>query len=258
MNIFFVLLTFHACHSMLVNNPKIPFVTKLINGLSIRTKITITGRTQPGAFRFVATILFQFNLKPPFRIRFELFSLYILSFGINIRHGWTEEGGTILFHFNPRFDEPNVLTATHLDGLGWMNFSKSRFPKGNHFKKGNNFTVEIVCKEDQFNVIVDGVHFLVYKYILPLKIADILEIQEVRDRDVEIFFVDVSNSIMDTIVFPRTAKKDLNSSESDTSENIIASNSASPYAVVVLIFCAFVNSFFHGYFMGKGVGILSV
>ncbi|CAL8068488.1 unnamed protein product [Orchesella dallaii] len=130
--------------------------TKLDNGPSVGTKITVKGRILLGAFRFA----------------------------INIRHGWTEEGGTFLFHFNPRYDEPNVIIDVHIWGHGWINYGICRYPKGSHFRKGSNFTVEIVCEEDQFNVTVDGQPFLEFKYMLPLRFADMLEINGVRNRDV--------------------------------------------------------------------------
>ncbi|CAL8068480.1 unnamed protein product [Orchesella dallaii] len=208
MKYFLVLLIFHACHSMLVNNPQIPFTRKLSNGFSVGTKITITGQTLPGAYRFA----------------------------INIRNGWKEEGGTVMFHFNPRFDEPNVVIATHFDGLGWMDFGTHRFPKENHFLVGNNFTVEILCQKEQFSVAVDGDPFLVYKYMIPLEIADTLEIKGVRNRDVEIFLVSVTNLPKEPIDLSGIAETDVNLNESVASANNVSCGSSSPFLVLLKIF----------------------
>ncbi|CAL8068476.1 unnamed protein product [Orchesella dallaii] len=208
MKILLVLLTFHACHSMQINNPKIPFVTKLANKLTVGTKITVTGRTLPHVYRFA----------------------------INIRQGWKEVGGINLFHFNPRLDGPNVITGTHIEGVGWINFGHHEFPYGSHFQKGNNFTVEIECQKEQFSVKLDGDHFLVYKYMLPVEVADVLEIKTVRNQDIEIFSVSVSSSSMvDIMDFSGTVRKDLNFDDTDTPGNNVLCDSSSPFLIAFLI-----------------------
>ncbi|CAL8068514.1 unnamed protein product [Orchesella dallaii] len=245
MRIFLVLLIFHACHSMLVNNPQLPYVTKLDNGLSIGTKITVTGRTLPGAYQFVAitdSSLIYTSFKT---YLFTYFWLNVSRFAINIRHGWREKGGVVLFHFNPRYFASIVLTASHIDGPEWINFGKSRFPMESRFRKGNNFTVEMVCEKDQFNVTVDGVPYLVFEYMLPLEIADMLEIKGVRNRDVEIFSFDISNSFnADTIVLSENGKSDLNFYESETSGNNVTCDSSCPYLLAFLILFVILSAIF--------------
>ncbi|CAL8068486.1 unnamed protein product [Orchesella dallaii] len=144
-----------------------------------------------------------------------------------------------MLHFNPRFDEPNVVIATHFDGLGWIDFGKPRYPKENHFLVGNNFTVEILCQKEQFSVAVDGDPFLVYKYMIPLEIADTLEIKGVRNRDVEIYLVSVTNLPKEPIDLSGIAETDVNLNESVTYANKVSFDSSSPFLVLLKIFLIF-------------------
>ncbi|CAL8068478.1 unnamed protein product [Orchesella dallaii] len=205
-------------------------VTMLGNGLSVGDKITVTGRILPGAY----------------------------SFAINIHHKWTQEKEIILFHFNPRISASHVAYDTYIYGHAWITFGSKHSEI--YFREGNNFTVEILCQEDQFNVTVDGDSFLEYKYELPLNIADMLEIKRDPNRDVEIFSVGVSKSAQ--ITYSGNTKKDLNSykfrtvtnwtsNASDTFENTCTCDSTSTYAVAFLIFLCVCLQFslwlFYGY-----------
>ncbi|CAL8068520.1 unnamed protein product [Orchesella dallaii] len=197
----------------MVKNPEIPFKTKLDIELLVGTKITVTGHILLDAFRFA----------------------------INIRHGWKAEGRKILFHLNPRFDEPNVVYDTS-DGSEWMKIGRK--PSGTYFTKGNNFTVDILCEEDQFLVTVDGDPFLEYKYRLPLELADVLEIQGTKNRDVAIFLVSVSNSPANPIGFSGSTEKYLNLNENDAFRNNVTCNSTSPFLIMLLIFFVLLSAVF--------------
>ncbi|CAL8068482.1 unnamed protein product [Orchesella dallaii] len=206
---FLIVLTFtlQVCHSKLVKIQAIPFITKLDNGLSVGDKITVTGRVLPTASN-----------------RFE----------INIRYGWRETaGGIFLFHFDMRFPKSHVVTDAQIDGPGWLGYQITNFTS--HFRKGNDFLVEIICEKDKFHVNVDGDYFLEYKYKLPLKIADILHLSGVQERDVQVYSVDVNNlSNATKWVYP-SAKTNFDLNESGTSDNNCTCDSESPFLVVFFI-----------------------
>ncbi|CAL8068518.1 unnamed protein product [Orchesella dallaii] len=204
---FLILITFQACHGMSEKDLEIPFVTKLDKKLSVGDKITVTGRVLPTAAN---------------------------RFAINIRHGWMDIGGLVLFHFDVRFSKSHVITNTHIDGPQWLEPETTNF--GSHFRKGNDFMVEITCQEDKFDVMVDGESFLEYKYELPLKIADMLEITGYQYREVKIFSANVNNSSTNSKRISLGGERNWNLNERDTFENNCTCDSQSPYLAGFLIF----------------------
>ncbi|CAL8068492.1 unnamed protein product [Orchesella dallaii] len=147
-------------------------------------------------------------------------------------YGWRETaGGIFLFHFDMRFPKAHVVTDAQIDGPGWLGYQITNFTS--HFRKGNDFLVEIICEKDKFHVMVDGDYFLEYKYKLPLKIADILHLSGVQERDVQVYSVDVNNlSNATKWVYP-SAKTNFDLNESGTSDYNCTCDSESPFLLNV-------------------------
>ncbi|CAL8068490.1 unnamed protein product [Orchesella dallaii] len=74
------------------------------------------------------------------------------------------------------------------------------------------------------------------KYMLLLEDADMLEVRGVKNRDVQVFSISLSNPSKDTISFSGIDETDLNLCESDTSANNVQCGFTSPYFVVFFIF----------------------
>ena len=72
-------------------------------------------------------------------------------------------GDDIAFHFNPRFNQNEVVRNTYSNGAWGPEERHGGFP----FQEGEEFEVVIVCKEDQYEVSVGGQYFISYNHRIP-------------------------------------------------------------------------------------------
>ncbi|CAL8144636.1 unnamed protein product [Orchesella dallaii] len=150
---------------MIIYSPPLPYKTQMGTGLTVGTKINVSGRV-------LATVNSH------------------SSFTVNLCAGW--DGRIKSFHFNPRFApydcvEPGknkVVCNTRNGDFGWgYEVRPARFP----FEIGKCFMIEIRCEHGYFDVFVDGKMCVTYKYRLPLEDIDVLEIS----GELDIFTIEV-------------------------------------------------------------------
>lgn len=70
------------------------------------------------------------------------------------------KGQDVVFHFNPRFHEQQIVRNSNLDGCWGPEERDGGFP----FVPGRRFELKILVEEDSFKVAVDGNHLLEYEH----------------------------------------------------------------------------------------------
>lgn len=129
---------------------EIPLKTSVVPG----TSITITGRVGTNADRLT------FNL---------------LAYS-------TYKNQNIGLHFNPRFSENVVVRTTKIDNI-WGTEERDG---GCPFAKGENFTLKIVCAEENYIIYVNDKQFTTFKHRTPIQTVAGLSF----DGDVELYNVE--------------------------------------------------------------------
>ncbi|XP_063040418.1 galectin-3 isoform X1 [Engraulis encrasicolus] len=105
----------------------VPYDLPLHAGIMPRLLLTIVGEPVPGADRFQIDFV---------------------------------KGEDVVFHFNPRFPEEQVVRNSNLGGYWGPEERDGGFP----FVPGRQFELKILVEQDCFKVAVDGVHLLEYEH----------------------------------------------------------------------------------------------
>jgi len=121
---------------------------------SIPFQGTFTGRVTPGFNLFIVGT-------PTKNTRFD----------INLAWNSTSPQRKVIFHFNPRFTENQVVRNTLSTQWG----SQETYG-GIPFKVGETFQLQITAGQSAFQVEVNGNHFCTYNYRFPLDMITNLEI----------------------------------------------------------------------------------
>ncbi|XP_078484148.1 galectin-8-like [Ciona intestinalis] len=123
-----------------IENPVIPF-TEHVNGVFRGRSFVISGTVLPNATRF----------------------------SVNLMYGVDNIG----FHFNPRFNEGNIVLCNNRVNGEWQ--TDERTPPGKFpFKSGEGFTMMILFTERKIKVFVNQKHLLGFKHRVELyKISSI-------------------------------------------------------------------------------------
>ncbi|XP_063168602.1 galectin-4-like [Candoia aspera] len=122
-------------------NPSIPFNGPIFGGLSERKMILIQGCVLFPAKRFTVNLVCM--------------------------------NGDIAFHFNPRFDEGNVIVCNTKEGGCWG--PEERTSKM-LFQPGVSFEVIINIRNHGYQVSINGNHFLDYRHRLSMHLVQTLQI----------------------------------------------------------------------------------
>lgn len=95
-------------------------------------------------------------------------------FSINLRTG-PGANADYAFHFNPRFDQGNVIVRNTCTNGQWGQEERQLgfFP----FAIGQHFEAIVLCQQNQFKVAINGRHLLEYRHRLPLQSASYLTVQ---------------------------------------------------------------------------------
>ncbi|KAL0969426.1 hypothetical protein UPYG_G00227240 [Umbra pygmaea] len=111
----------------------VPYELPLQAGIIPRLVITIVGEPIPGGDRFHVDFLKEED---------------------------EEDDEVVVFHFNPRFYEQQIVRNSNLDGSWGPEERDGVFP----FVQGQRFELKILVEEDSFKVAVDGNHILEYEH----------------------------------------------------------------------------------------------
>ncbi|CAH1791780.1 unnamed protein product [Owenia fusiformis] len=84
-------------------------------------------------------------------------------FHINLQND--PEGNEVGYHFNPRYEDKEVVQNSCLGG--WQEEERSKRPRA--LKQGRPFEVRIMAWDDKFTVYVNGEYFSSYSYRCPLE-----------------------------------------------------------------------------------------
>ncbi|XP_065920327.1 galectin-7-like [Dysidea avara] len=72
--------------------------------------------------------------------------------------------GDIILHFNPRFDEREVVISSQIDGKWpYQRGEKPQRVDGYNFKGREDVTVTFIAKDDYIQILLDGKQFHDYK-----------------------------------------------------------------------------------------------
>lgn len=87
-------------------------------------------------------------------------------FSVNFKCG-PAENADIAFHFNPRFDDGNVVVRNTRQHNAWG--GEERMSNGFPFQRGQPFELIFLCQSQQYKVAVNGRHYIEYKHRIPLQ-----------------------------------------------------------------------------------------
>ncbi|XP_049762873.1 tectonin beta-propeller repeat-containing protein [Schistocerca cancellata] len=117
----------------------LPYEAQLHNGFCPGSELIVTGCVHDKADRFAV-------------------NLQYLS--LAVRHKADLEAKDIAFHFNPRFSPDVVVRNSYLAG----SWGEEEREGANPFRQGAEFTITIICCEDEYKVHVNGQHYVTYTH----------------------------------------------------------------------------------------------
>ncbi|XP_075692142.1 galectin-4-like [Rhinoderma darwinii] len=112
-----------------IYNPSVPFHNAILGGITEGKRVTIQGQAHSHAKRFAVNFICYNN--------------------------------DIAFHFNPRFDEGNVIVCNTMQKKSWG--SEERKPNM-PFQRNNHFDIAILVAGHAFQVTVNGQFLLEYRH----------------------------------------------------------------------------------------------
>ncbi|XP_077141591.1 galectin-4-like [Ranitomeya variabilis] len=124
-----------------IYNPSVPFQSAILGGISEGKRVTIQGQAHSHAKRFAINFINYSN--------------------------------DIAFHFNPRFDEGNVIVCNTMQSNSWGSEErKSHMP----FHRNGYFDIAIQVMGHAFQVTVNGQYLLEYRHRLSYQSIQSLQI----------------------------------------------------------------------------------
>jgi len=86
-------------------------------------------------------------------------------FEVNLLHGYSE-GSDVAFHFNPRFDQQQIVKNWRINGQ-WQQEENSPLPQW-VLVPGQPFNIHIYCHQDRYQVLVNNQQFLEFRHRIPV------------------------------------------------------------------------------------------
>ncbi|XP_066437216.1 galectin-4-like isoform X1 [Eleutherodactylus coqui] len=124
-----------------IYNPGVPFQSAILGGIAEGKRVTIQGQAHSNPKRFAVNFICYNN--------------------------------DIAFHFNPRFDEKNVIVCNTMQGGNWGSEERRQ---NMPFQQNTYFDIAIMVMGHAFQVTVNGQHLLEYRHRVPYQNIQSLQI----------------------------------------------------------------------------------
>lgn len=131
-----------------IHSPTTPYITPVLGGVRVGTQVVIEGHVP-----LWWTERFDINL----------------VVGHNASHDHCRRAD-IAFHFNPRFDEQDIVLNSKINGNWGSETRDGRAP----CRKGYDFELQITVEEHSYRLTVNGQHFCNYDHRIPFREVGLL------------------------------------------------------------------------------------
>jgi len=95
-------------------------------------------------------------------------------FEVNLLHGYTE-GSDVAFHFNPRFDQQQIVKNWRINGQ-WQQEENTPLPPW-ILTPGQPYDIHIYCHHDRYQVLVQNQQFLEFYHRIPVGAVTAIQVK---------------------------------------------------------------------------------